>query len=107
MIEEIIEKEICLFDAAKKSFENGNIDKAEFNSMIFMFNLQKDLTLIQIATYMRKKIIGKECCSMENNREGVDKQLDKFIGSMKLPLYDHFKKVYYYDILEGLTRTLF
>lgn len=35
----IIEREIGLYDQAKKELEAGRLEKKEFNQMIFMFNL--------------------------------------------------------------------
>ena len=100
----IIEREIRLYDEAKQEFEDGKINKEEFNGTIFMFNLYKHLMLVQIAKYKR---IKEDCELCARNKEKIDKMLAKFIANLKVPLYDKFKLVYYYDILEALTRSLF
>ena len=117
LIEHIVEEEIRQIEEARQNVFKGEIEQDEFKNSNFMFNLYRDLNLVEV-TEIKYEGISTEDQDQDNPLEKAEKMrkkriMDKathhFIANLKLPAYRNGDQLrfFYYDVLEGLSRNLF
>ena len=112
-----MEEEIRQIEELRQNVKDGEIEEEEFKNSNFMFNLYRDLALVDVTVikYEGKSTVDQDQDTPEakaekmRTRRIMAKAMQLFIAHMKLPAYrtEGQLRFYYYDVLEGLSRNLF